>query len=449
MAFEPDYSRVFFSNQITAAKDIVDTFETSHRLFNQGVVPDESNSLPFYALLWAQVQSGKSGTFHCIARMMYWKGLIDHVYILCGSSETNLRNQAISDTRRYQEDIIDDFKVIFRQDFSKHMPLSENTLNLERALIIIDESHMDQDNNQQLSTLLSAYGLSLAGTLPSMRHNSTFILSVDATPYAEIAAVTSHLALPKHICKMVPGDGYIGPIQLYESHHLHNAPSIDYYNFSHIADTIRKYADGKYAIFRTRGNKTKILIQICKTFKFDIRFYTMNRNTIVVTDEEKTSTIRQSLQDKPDNTTVVIISGRLRAGKVLPKQHIGLLWESAPKSNTDVLIQGLWGRACGYYSSSPPHIFLPLNRLIATGEIDRYYSCHGEPRFPGNPSLSRLDGASTPDCPRSPLHSGEPRFPGNPSLAIPLLAANIKKSKDNLPSIRLKSAFTRGTKVPL
>jgi hypothetical protein len=253
-----------------------------------------------------------------------------------------------------------------------------------------------------------------------MRDKSTFIVSVDATPYAEIAASFEDKALPKHICKMIPGDGYIGPIQLLQKNRLHDAIPISDFNFSHIAHLIRTYAHGKYAIFRTRGNKTKTLIQICKTFKFDIRFYTMNRNTIVVTDEEKTSTIRQSLQDKPSNTTVVIISGRLRAGKILPKQHIGLLWESAPKSNTDVLIQGLWGRACGYYSSPPPHIFLPLNHLIISGEMERYSSCHG---------------GCTPDC---------PRFDGD---SIPLYAANIKKSK-HLPSINLKSAFATGVPPP-
>jgi len=157
----------------------------------------------------------------------------------------------------------------------------------------------------------------------------------------------------------------------------------------------------------------------------------MNRNTIVVTDQEKTSTIRQSLQDKPSNTTVVIISGRLRAGKVLPKQHIGLLWESAPKSNTDVLIQGLWGRACGYYSSPPPHIFLPLNHLIISGEMERYISCHG-------------DGGSTPDCPHL---DGDPSLSRLDGGSIPLYAANIKKSK-HLPSINLKSAFATGVAPP-
>ncbi|NCX76871.1 MAG: hypothetical protein EBX09_07550, partial [Actinobacteria bacterium] len=185
MAFEPDYSKVFFPNQIKAASDIVATFVESHRLYNLGI---RDKPLPFFSLLWAQVQSGKSGTFHCIARMMYWRGLIDHVYILCGSSETTLRNQAIKDTLAYQSDIIDDFEVIFRQDFKKRLPSSNNPLRLERALFIIDESHMDQDNNQQLNLLLSSYGLSLAGSLPLMYDLNTFIVSVDATPYAEVLA---------------------------------------------------------------------------------------------------------------------------------------------------------------------------------------------------------------------------------------------------------------------
>ena len=417
MPFEPDYSRVFFPNQIAAAKDIVDTFANSHRLFADGTTPDDANPLPFYSLLWAQVQSGKSGTFHCIARMMYWKGLIDHVYILCGSSETCLRDQAIKDTNHYQADIIDDFEVIFRQDFFKRMPDSTNPLRLERALFIIDESHMDQDKNQQLNILLSAYGLSLAGTVPLMREKNTFIVSVDATPYAEVAAILSHHSLPKHIHKMIPGEGYIGPIQLAKAERLHNAPDIADFNFTKIADIIRKYANGKYAIFRTRGKKTKTLVALCKAFGFDVRFYMMKKSNIVITDDEKTPFIRQSLQDKPLKTTVVIISGRLRAGKVVPKEHLGLMWESAPKSNTDVLIQGLWGRACGYYKSSlMPHIFLPLVYLVTSGEMDRYKDAH----YP----------TATTDS------------------IIPIRASNVKRIKDSqLPGIDVKCSF-RGSTTP-
>ena len=416
MSFEPDYSRVFFPNQIIAANDIVATFVNSQRLFADGTSPDHTNPLPFYSLLWAQVQSGKSGTFHCIARMMYWKGLIDHVYILCGSSETCLRDQAIKDMNHYQSDIIDDFEVIFRQDFFKRMPLSHNPLRLERALFTIDESHMDQDKNQQLNVLLSAYGLSLAGTVPLMRDNNTFIASVDATPYAEVAAVLSHHSLPKHIHKMIPGKGYIGPIQLANAGRLHNAPDIADFNFTRIANIIRTYANGKYAIFRTRGKKTKILVALCKTFGFDLRFYMMKKSNIVITDDEKTPLIRQSLQDKPLKTTIVIISGRLRAGKVVPKEHLGLMWESAPKSNTDVLIQGLWGRACGYYNSSlMPHIFLPLVHLVTSGELDKYKDAHYS--------------TDTPD----------------EEYTIPTRASNLKRIKDShLPHTAFKSAFRGG-----
>jgi hypothetical protein len=426
MSFEPDYSRVFFPNQITAANDIVNTFANSQRLFADGTSPDHINPLPFYSLLWAQVQSGKSGTFHCIARMMYWKGLIDHVYILCGSSETCLREQAIKDMNHYQPDIIDDFEVIFRQDFFKRMPLSHNPLRLERALFIIDESHMDQDKNQQLNILLSAYGLSLAGTLPLMREKNTFIVSVDATPYAELSAILSNQSLPKHIHKMIPGKGYIGPIQLLKAGRLHNALDIADFNFTRIADIIRKYANGKYAIFRTRGKKTKILVALCKAFGFDIRFYMMKKSNIVITDQEKTPFIRQSLQDKPLKTTVVIISGRLRAGKVVPKQHLGLMWESAPKSNTDVLIQGLWGRACGYYKPSlMPHIFLPLVHLVTSGEMDRYRDAH-YPR--GSPTPSETT---------------------DEEYTIPSRASNVKRSKDShLPDTALKSAFRGELRSP-
>ena len=62
-------------------------------------------------------------------------------------------------------------------------------------------------------------------------------------------------------------------------------------------------------------------------------------------------------------TTVILLKDRLRAGKVVPKEHIGFVWEDATSSKTDTLVQGLLGRMCGYYDPGQyvPKIFLPLS----------------------------------------------------------------------------------------
>ena len=71
------------------------------------------------------------------------------------------------------------------------------------------------------------------------------------------------------------------------------------------------------------------------------------------------------LEDAPLVTTVVIVRGRLRAGKVVPKTHVGFVWEGANKSKTDVLVQGLVGRMCGYvFGTEKPTLYVPVTALV-------------------------------------------------------------------------------------
>jgi hypothetical protein len=351
----------FYPHQIKAASTIVKNFYTVN-----------------YALLWAQVQSGKSGTFHCVASIMLSLGLIERVYILCGSSELTLREQAISDTKKYQKELSNLFQVLFRQDFRSHYASAETPLQLNNTLIIIDESHLDQSKGQELHKLLNDYDLDLSGSKPHMKENNTFILSVDATPYAEYSSyIRGESPLPKYIHIMKAGDGYVGPLDFMDGH-LHNSTPMKKEYSKEIAKYIKKYSTNKYAVFRTRGNQTKLLYKIARNFGFDICEYTSNRTDIVMTSSEKPYPEFRSLEDFPKRTTIVIISGRLRAGKVLPKQHIGMVWESSRKPNTDVIVQGLWGRVCGYYPEGleRPHVFMSLDYFVSSGELDRYWNCH-------------------------------------------------------------------------
>jgi hypothetical protein len=72
---------------------------------------------------------------------------------------------------------------------------------------------------------------------------------------------------------------------------------------------------------------------------------------------------------------VVIIRGRLRAGKVVTKKHIGFVWEGAASPKTDALVQGLPGRMCGYDfggSDERPIIFVsPAANQEKKGKVVR------------------------------------------------------------------------------
>jgi hypothetical protein len=101
-----------------------------------------------------------------------------------------------------------------------------------------------------------------------------------------------------------------------------------------------------------------------------VLLYTGEQTQIAVTRAEQKRFARSGrkigcLEDAPLVTTVVIVRGRLRAGKVVPKTHVGFVWEGANKSKTDVLVQGLVGRMCGYvFGEKKPTLYVPVTALI-------------------------------------------------------------------------------------
>jgi hypothetical protein len=135
-----------------------------------------------------------------------------------------------------------------------------------------------------------------------------------------------------------------------------------------------------------RGDEERKAIEtICRTRGYKLVSYTSDATSVAVTRKEQENLQKKGihvpcLEDAPDVPTVVIIAGRLRAGKVVPKTHIHFIWEGADKSKTDALVQGLPGRMCGYeFGDVKPYIFVPLsslerkgNKTVPESEVERH-----------------------------------------------------------------------------
>jgi hypothetical protein len=348
----------FHANQHTAAKNIV-------RAFRAGEIA--------YSLLWAEVQSGKTGTFHCVAQMMLDRGLIDRIYLLCGSNEITLYNQALEDRDTYATPSME---IVFRQHFER------TEMNVERTLLIVDESHIDQSQGQMLSKFLGKYGLNLSGTQPVMLEKQTYILSVDATPYAEIAAHMPGRSLPKHVETRVAGDGYVGIQEYYLSELIHETFDIkERPDRFQACMTLYCNRPAKWCLVRvTKDETVTALSAIAAEYGYRILFYTSDKTEVAITHKEKTTARMPCLEDAPTVPTIVVIKGRLRAGKVVPKAHVGFVWEDAINPKTDTIVQSLMGRMCGYvFGEEKPHIFLPSSilrendgKVIASSELSRH-----------------------------------------------------------------------------
>jgi hypothetical protein len=338
------------------------------------------------ALLISQCQAGKTGAFHKLISLMRNRKMIDRVYIVCGSSETILRAQAFADSLKFNEPDTNEglIKIIFHQDFEK------NTMNIENALIIIDESHQVQTINQGLHTFFLRHGITMDGNPEILDTKNTYIVSVDATPYSEVASLKHvETRYEKHIECLQPGVGYRGLKNFLDDGLIRPAFSIAKYpqQFKSIVEVFIQ--DPQYIIIRLNGGKESIdseinIAKICDDLKIPLLYYTTERTDIAITESEKNELQRKNkmrnlpcLESKPETTTIVIIRGRLRAGKVAPKEHIGFVWESAKSSKTDTIVQGLVGRMCGYHDRPipmyVPAAFLNENpgKLIPQSELAR------------------------------------------------------------------------------
>ena len=378
-------SSLFHANQMAAATEIVHALSTGS-----------------YAVLWALCQSGKTGTFNCVAQQMLADRRVKRVYLLCGSASVALKQQAHADALYYNEGSYKSgkFQVVFRTAFEK------THLIVEDSLIIIDESHLDASKGQQLDQFLIRHELSLTGA-PLPR---TKILSVSATPYAELAAAT---ASTKTVVQLTPGPNYFGIKDYLAIGHLQE--TFDIKEQSKRFAAMLKHANfaGKWNIVRVKDLDTETLIRkACAAAMVDVKEYTQKTTNLAITREEQEAAIAEKmarykkglpafmkddeerlagmetdllshhvcLEDAPSRTTVVFLKDRLRVGKVVPKQHVGFVWEDAESSKTDTVVQGLLGRMCGYIRSQryKPYVFLPKATLarhpdcvIVESELER------------------------------------------------------------------------------
>jgi hypothetical protein len=312
-------------------------------------------------MLIARCQAGKTGAFQELIRLMLLNGDINRAYILCGSSETELRDQAHADTRKANADAYSrgDIKVLFRQDFKGA------DLDITRALIIVDESHMDQTQKQELDRFLGRHGLSMDGNPRILEEKDAYLVSVDATPYSELSALMYKESHPKHVEQLAPGANYFG-IQDY----LYGGFIKPTYDISTDQSTFEKMVVStgkKYGLMRLTSGK-----QAEKQEAAARAVYRRLGGNVVFFTAEKTEIDIASLNEAPLVATLIIVRGRLRAGKVVPKKHVSFVWEGAKASKTDALVQGLVGRMCGYpfseenpsgYGDEKPLIFVPQSAL--------------------------------------------------------------------------------------
>jgi hypothetical protein len=354
---------MFFPNQIEAGDAVVKVFASGDY---------------HYSLLCAETQSGKSGTFHYIAQKMLQNNIVDRVCIVCPSAEVELREQAESDALEYNSTYVRSKKmsVTFRTAFKKTL------LPTKRSLWIVDESHLDQDKGQEMDHFLKVHDLSMGGTSRKMKEDKTYILSVSATPYSEFSDIMYQRSLPKYIQYLKPGQSYIGA-----SDYLYRG--LIKPTFS-IKDAPERFMElvlaggNRYTIIRLtsgpRAASESVLRSLAAANGIRLVFFTQDTDEVIISKRRQVSMLPSSsttigpspvcLSEEPSEPTLVVVKGRLRCGKVVPKEFVHMVWEDSKDPDADTIIQSLLGRMCGYKFSLDaagkpilPSIYLPPQML--------------------------------------------------------------------------------------
>jgi hypothetical protein len=364
--------------QIKAVKEIIEEFEQRRR----------------WIILTAQMQSGKTTTYYLTATVMLMKRLVDKVIIFSGNFENELKIQINEDKNKLIDHLIRNRSALdtFGNDMNifelthyirenlivlwggREMKKYEGHCSTDRVLYIWDESHAAQNKINMPAKFLKDVEISACGYQDNLEEQNSYMLSVSATPFSEISD-NKHEEQTKSIVNLDVDDNLYHGVKKMIEKGLIKSYRYEIWD-EHLTRTLNhhKRREPKYALVRLRENRMISGDEL-------VRIITDAGWNYLTFDSSKDSDIAniKTLERQPTMHTVVILKGKCRMGKVVPKQFIAFCMETARKSDTDVILQGLLGRMCGYAKPGNPiydveihlshHIF---DNYDGTTEFDRY-----------------------------------------------------------------------------
>lgn len=394
MAFKRSESKrvtvEFSPQQIKASEEIRDNF-------SQGIVR--------YNILLAQMQSGKTETYLLTAWEMVRAGKVNNVVVFSGNSEIYLKEQLTTTLRgtifrdKYEAYLRDKeqdpkqclrdleewaqfdseqpkFQILWGTEMKKYTGLSEETL------FIWEESHYAQTLKQSPDKFLQRMGISPDGKLDSFSEKRNYMLSISATPFSELSD-SHHLDQNKRVVFMLPGNNYnsvkrmrdTGRIKAYPvlsiglNTALSNAEASRPVSYAIIRVTPKSVEETEEAIRQHNGAISKQ--QQWKVYYFD--------SLTIGKEKEDGDRVWREMKNEPQQNTIILIRGKCRMGHDLSKTYLAFVMETSKSPNTDTLLQGLLGRACGYPRSAVVdedniyRVDVYLNeKIVKSKEIDRY-----------------------------------------------------------------------------
>ena len=356
-----------------------------------------------YAILLAQMQSGKSGTYLRLALECIHRGIFKKAYIICGSRDTTLREQTkenlleaidsfaeekeigVRDLRNLESSI----EVSWNQDLKK---IKKEDMEND-ILIINDESHTSQSKgNIPFKEFWVKHGLEkcLFGDFTDLTSRNIAVLSVSATSFSECVqnqrvtlGMETDCEVPlsaKKVFIMDPGPTYtgVGDFLRGDKIYFESEPISEETMGLHLQRVLMdpKYV-AKYCIVRTARAEmdAQLVERITKSITASglrVNYQPVYGDTIKhhkAVDGVEIPDSLEFLSNKPRHTTLVHICGTARMGLVLDKTHLGFVYEQSKNPAIDTLLQGLLGRVCGHGANLDVDIYIPSSR---TTDVKQY-----------------------------------------------------------------------------
>jgi len=369
----------------TTEKFSVQVMEAADRIINALLRGDV-----FWAILIAQMQSGKTETYLLACCEIVRRGFVEEVVIFSGNSETDLRDQLNKEVKSNDSLFMSKYMMyLFERglSFSEAIALPRQILakicvvwgtelskyekTHTKTLFVWEEAHHAQSIHQCPDKFLTKIGISADGDSSVLEENGNFVISVSATPFSELSDL-HHYRQSKKIVYLEPGVNNVTGLP-YNSVKLicENKRLISFTNLEDgLTSALRKeHTSRKYGIVRiTNKNEDDVKRIIEENGWTWIVFDSLAKGEL----KELGKRVWAGMDKEPERDTIILLRGKCRMGKNLVKKHILFVMETARNSKTDTVLQGLLGRVCGYAEGSELIDVYLHQKIIKSGEIKRY-----------------------------------------------------------------------------
>lgn len=367
---EDKYSDSYvYDNQINTAKDIIYNFYTNKKR---------------WCLLFAEMQSGKSGTFFSIPYIISRNTILQkklnidifdseiNVFLLTGMNEKELIEQFEMDIVQFTGKNLKK-NILHNSEMRKFLSKPKNNWSIndintiqkmkKNSLILIDESHYGSDKNQILNKFLTqVLEISPNGDNTPLLRNNIYIVSISATPMAEF--INANLSeFNKEIIPLRNSNGYNGIVEMFNSKRIFKS-----YDLKDISTT-NKFLDKILSINKvgfilcrcSKKQQENIEFLIAKRM-VDIRridYNAWSRSNIL--DNKGIDDILKNKNElgTPNKKTIIFLKGLLRAGKRVDTTNVIMIHDTS-ESKVDTTVQSLLGRCCGYNKNTDIDIYCDL-----------------------------------------------------------------------------------------